>query len=90
MPLPKTDKKVGIDLGIKDFAVTSDGEIFENLKWLRKSERRLKKLQKDLSRKEKGSKNIEKNKIKSIKTTWENNKSKKRIFAQIKFLYYLR
>lgn len=66
-PLPKNDKKIGIDLGIKDFAVTSEGKIFENPKWLRKSEKRLKKLQKDLSRKKKGSKNREKSKLKLAK-----------------------
>ena len=66
-PLPKNDKKIGIDLGIKDFAVTSEGKIFENPKWLRKSEKRLKKLQKDLSRKKKGSKNREKAKLKLAK-----------------------
>lgn len=66
-PLSKNDKKIGIDLGIKDFAVTSEGKIFENPKWLRKSEKRLKKLQKDLSRKKKGSKNREKSKLKLAK-----------------------
>ena len=66
-PLPKTDKKVGIDLGIKDFAITSNGEVFENPKWLRKSEKRLKKLQRDLSRKKKGSKNREKARLKIVK-----------------------
>lgn len=62
-PLPKIDKKIGIDLGIKDFAVTSDGEVFENPKWLRKTEKRLKKLNKDLSRKKLGSKKLGKDKI---------------------------
>ena len=66
-PLPKTDKKVGIDLGIKDFAITSNGEVFENPKWLRKSEKGLKKLQRDLSRKKKGSKNREKARLKIVK-----------------------
>ena len=66
-PLPKTDKKVGIDLGIKDFAVTSDGEVFENPKWLRKSEQRVKFLQRSLSRKKKGSKNREKSRLKLAK-----------------------
>ncbi len=66
-PLPKTDKKVGIDLGIKDFAATSDGEIFENPKWLRKSEQRIKFLQRSLSRKKKGSKNREKVRLKLAK-----------------------
>ena len=49
------DKKLGVDLGIKNFAITSDGEIFSNPKWLKKSEKKLAKLQKDLSRKKKGS-----------------------------------
>ena len=58
--LEKSDKKVGVDLGIKDFAITSDGYIYSNPKWLRKSEKRLSKLQKDLSRKRKASNNREK------------------------------
>ena len=55
--LDKTDKKVGVDLGIKDFAITSDSDVFSNPKWLRKSEKRLSKLQRDLSRKKKSSNN---------------------------------
>ena len=55
--LPKLDTKVGIDLGIKEFAITSDGEMFSNPKWLKKSEKRLRKLQKDLSRKQKDGEN---------------------------------
>lgn len=65
--LPKSNNKVGIDLGIKDFAITSDGEIFENPKWLRKSEKRLAKLQRDLSRKKKGSNNKNKARMKVAK-----------------------
>ena len=65
--LPKTNKKVGVDVGLKDFAITSDGEILGNPKYFRKSEKRLKKLQKDLSRKVYGSKNWYKNKIKLAK-----------------------
>ena len=65
--LPQTDNKIGIDLGISDFAITSDGEIFSNPKWLRKSEKRLRKLQKDLSRKKKGSKNRNKARLKVAK-----------------------
>ena len=65
--LPKNNKKVGIDLGIKNFAVTSDGEVFENLEWLKKSEKRLAKLQRDLSRKKKGSRNREKARLKFAK-----------------------
>ena len=62
--LPKTTKKVGVDVGLKDFAITSDGEIIENPKYFRKSENRLAKLQKDLARKVYGSNNWYKNKIK--------------------------
>jgi putative transposase len=65
--LPKNNNKVGIDLGIKDFAITSDGEVFENPKWLRKSEKRLQKLQRDLSRKKKGSNNRNKARLKVAK-----------------------
>ena len=65
--LPKSNNKVGIDLGIKDFAITSDGEVFENPKWLRKSEKRLQKLQRDLSRKKKGSNNRNKARLKVAK-----------------------
>jgi len=65
--LPKSNNKVGIDLGITDFAITSDGEVFENPKWLRKSERRLAKLQRDLSRKKKGSNNRNKARLKVAK-----------------------
>jgi len=66
-PLPKTNKAIGIDLGLINFAVTSDGEIIQNPKWLRKSECRLRKLQKDLSRKKKGSRNWEKARLKVAK-----------------------
>lgn len=65
--LPKTDKKVGVDLGIKEFAITSDGEFFRNPKHLKKSEKRLAKLQKDISRKQKGSNNRRKARIKVSK-----------------------
>lgn len=58
---------IGIDLGIKEFAITSDGEMIENPKYFRKSEKRLRKLQKDLSRCKKGSKNREKCRIKVAK-----------------------
>lgn len=65
--LPQSNNEIGIDLGIKEFCITSDGEMIENPKYLRKSEKRLKKLQKDLSRCQKGSKNREKCRIKVAK-----------------------
>ena len=48
---------IGIDVGIKDFAVLSTGEKIENPKYLKNSLQRLKVLQKRVSRKQKGSKN---------------------------------
>lgn len=65
--LPKSNANIGIDLGIKEFAITSEGEMIENPKYLKKSEKRLRKLQKDLSRSKKGSKNREKCRIKVAK-----------------------
>lgn len=55
---------VGIDLGIKEFAITSDGQHIENPKYLSKSEKKLARLQKQLSRKQSGSKNRNKARIK--------------------------
>lgn len=60
----KTGSVVGLDLGIKDFAITSDGGKIENPKFLRKSENRIKQLQRQLSRKQKGSNNGAKANIK--------------------------
>ena len=65
--LPKNDNKIGIDLGIKEFAICSNGDRFANPKYLRKSEKRLAKLQKDLSRKKIGSKNRDKARLKVAK-----------------------
>lgn len=65
--LDKINNKIGIDLGIKEFAITSDGEMIENPKFIRKSEKKLRKLQKDLSRCKNGSKNREKCRIKVAK-----------------------
>ena len=55
---------VGVDLGIKDFCITSDGTKIENPKYFAKSERKLAKLQRELSRKTKGGSNRNKARIK--------------------------
>ena len=65
--LPASDMRVGIDVGIKDFAVLSNGKAYKNPKHLRKSEKRLAKLQRDLSRKQIGSSNRNKARIKVAK-----------------------
>ena len=58
--LPRTGSVIGIDMGIRDFAVSSDGIAYENHKYLAKSEKKLAKLQRQLSRKAKGSRNRDK------------------------------
>lgn len=58
---------VGIDLGIKDFVVTSDGEVFENLHFKKSESKKLIRLQKQLSRKQNGSNNRNKARIKLAK-----------------------
>ncbi|WP_130508808.1 RNA-guided endonuclease InsQ/TnpB family protein [Krasilnikovia cinnamomea] len=53
--LPPVESEVGIDLGLMHFAVMSDGATVTAPKFLRRAARKLKRLQQDLSRKEKGS-----------------------------------
>ena len=62
-----TNNKVGIDLGIKDFVITSDGEVFKNKHFLKQSENKIKKLQRQLSKKVKGSNNRDKVRTKIAK-----------------------
>lgn len=62
--LQKTGAVVGVDLGIKDLAITSDGVKYPANKYIRKAEKKLRRLQRSLSRKSKGSKNREKARIK--------------------------
>jgi putative transposase len=59
-----TSAVVGIDLGLKEFAITSDRKHIENPKYLAKSQKKLAKLQRQLSRKTIGSKNRNKARIK--------------------------
>ena len=54
--LPRNNKKIGIDLGIKDLVITSEGIKYSNPKTLIKWENKIAKLQRRLSRKKKGSK----------------------------------
>jgi putative transposase len=65
--LPKTGKTVGVDLGIKTLATMSDGTTIENPKCLKKALNKLVRKQRELSRKQKGSKNREKAKTKVAK-----------------------
>lgn len=62
--LPKTNSSVGIDVGLKDFAVMSDGTVYMNPKFFRTLEKKLAKEQRILSRRKKGSSNWHKQRIK--------------------------
>lgn len=65
--LPKTNQFVGIDLGLVDFAIFSDGIKIENPRFFEKSEKKLAKLQRELSRKTIGSNRWNKARIKVAK-----------------------
>ena len=62
-----TDKQVGIDLGVKNFVITSDGDVFENKHFLKKEEKKIARLYRQLSKKKIGSNNREKQRIKLAK-----------------------
>lgn len=62
-----TDEHVGIDLGVKDFVITSDGEAFENKHFYKTQEQKIAKLQRQLSKKQKGSNNKNKARIRLAK-----------------------
>jgi putative transposase len=63
-PLPATGQTVGVDLGLKDFAVLSNGERIAHPKHMEARERRLKRYQRALARKQRGSCNRMKAKVK--------------------------
>lgn len=63
-PIPSTDKAIGIDLGIKDLLITSDGEKYDNKRIIKQYENKLAREQRRLSRKVKGSNNYNKQRIK--------------------------
>ncbi|EGL83765.1 transposase IS891/IS1136/IS1341 family, partial [Caldalkalibacillus thermarum TA2.A1] len=63
-PLPACDSKVGVDLGVKDFATLSTGEVIPNPKYLRRYEQKLIRWQRKLSRRKKGGSNWHKARLK--------------------------
>ena len=63
LTLPKTGKCVGVDLGVKDIAITSDGYKFANPRWIHKSEKKLKRLQRELARRQRTSKRRERTRL---------------------------
>jgi putative transposase len=74
---------VGIDLGIKDFIITSENQIFENIKIKRNNQKKLIKLNRTLSRKQKQSKNKNKARIKLAKFHEKLNNIKENYLHQV-------
>ena len=63
-PIEKSGKSVGVDFGLKDFLITSEGEIFKNNRYTKTYEKKLANAQRHLSRKKKGSKGFENQRLK--------------------------
>lgn len=66
-PIIGTQKVVGIDLGLKDFVITSDGKRYKNNRYTKKYQKKLSTAQKHLSRKKYGSGEYEKQRLKVAK-----------------------
>ncbi len=76
-----TDNNIGIDLGLKEFCIRSDGEMVANPKYLAKSLTKLAKLQRELSRKLKGGSNRNKARIK-VARQYEKIRNQRNDFLQ--------
>ena len=63
-PINKTGKSIGVDMGLKELLTTSDGETFKNNRCTRRYECKLAKAQQHLSRKKKGSRGFENQRLK--------------------------
>ena len=81
--LPVTNNMIGIDLGIKEFVITSEGETFDNIKIKRNNQKKLSKLHRGLSRKQRGSNNRNKSKIKLSKFYEKLNNQKEYYLHQV-------
>ncbi|EFA22170.1 transposase, IS605 OrfB family [Bifidobacterium gallicum DSM 20093 = LMG 11596] len=63
-PIPRTDTRIGVDMGVDSFAALSDGEKIPNPRFRKRNAKRLGKAQRNLARKQKGSRNYEKARLK--------------------------
>lgn len=81
--IEKTDKSIGIDLGIKSFLVSSEGVEITNPKFTRSNEKRLKTLHRRLSKKQKGSMNRKKAKLALAKFWYKINCKKQNFLHQL-------
>lgn len=66
-PLPKTNKSIGLDVGITCLVATSNGDKISNPKHFKRLRSKLRQVQKSLSRKQKGSNNRQKQRLKVAK-----------------------
>lgn len=82
-PVEKTGKEIGIDLGIKSFLVSSDGQEIINPKFTRSNEKKLKTLHKRLSKKQKGSMNRKKAKLALARFWYKINCKKQNFLHQL-------
>ena len=76
-PLVKINRQIGLDLGIKDLCITSDGKKYENPKTIKKYEKKLAKLQRQLAHKKRRSRNYQK-KRKQIALCYEKITNKRK------------
>lgn len=81
--LPESTNTIGIDLGIKDLIITSEGEVFENKKFLQNNYYKLRKLQRKFAKTKKGGKNREKLRIKIAKLCRKITNQKEYYYHQI-------
>ena len=81
--LRDTNNVVGIDLGVKDFVITFEGEVFDNLHFKKSQSNKIKSLQRHLSRKQKGSNNRNKARIKLAKLYKKINDKKQYYLHQV-------
>ena len=81
--LPNSENIVGIDLGIKDLVITSEGQVFENKKFLQSNYYKLRRLQRRFAKTKKGSKNREKLRIRIAKLNRKICRQKEHYYHQI-------
>ena len=65
--IKESNSAIGVDLGVKNFVITSNGEVFNNLHFRKSESKKIKKLQHQLSKKQKGSNNQNKARIRLAK-----------------------
>lgn len=82
-PKPATGAPIGVDFGIKELAVCSNGTVFANVRALAMGERKIKRLSRELARRKKGSENWKKTKHKLAKTHYKIACVRKHVLHQI-------